>query len=197
MDRNLIEPAGLVRTFQEHPPEGFRAFDLCSGVAAFSASFDLLTTVDPSVRRVVDALPFATTWRRLLRARTCFIGTTVSEYALFPADASAEDVARCIIGSVGADYPFVIIKDVPGDSVLVGEQAFAWSQQLAAACRALGFVMLDGRRSRTSRSILPRWKSFSHGAHTRGARICAASCGPRPVCASKRFVPGVRCSPKK
>jgi hypothetical protein len=145
MDRNLIEPAGLVRTFQEHPPEGFRAFDLCSGVPAFSASFDLLTTVDPSVRRVVDALPFATTWRRLLRARTCFIGTTVSEYALFPSHASAENVARCIIGSVGADYPFVIIKDVPGDSVLVGEQAFAWSQQLAAACRALGFVMLDGQ----------------------------------------------------
>jgi len=145
MDRNLIEPPGLVRTFREHPPEGFRAFDLCSGVAAFSASFDLLTTVDPSVRRVVDALPFATTWRRLLRARTCFIGTTVSEYAHFPSHSSAENVARCIIDSVGADYPFVIIKDVPGASVLIGEEAFAWSQQLAAACRALGFVMLDGQ----------------------------------------------------
>jgi hypothetical protein len=191
MDRNLIEPAGLVRTFQEHPPEGFHAFDLCSGVPAFSASFDLLTTVDPSVRRVVDALPFATTWRRLLHARTCFIGTTVSEYALFPLHASAEDMARCIIDSVGADYPFVIIKDVPGVSVLVGEEAFAWSQQLTAACRALGFVMLDGqalayvpidfaskeeflaRRSHTRRKNLRR--KLRSAAGLRIEDVCAGS----------------------
>ncbi|MEA2327689.1 MAG: hypothetical protein QOE68_2648 [Thermoanaerobaculia bacterium] len=145
MFRNLIEPEGVVRAFQEHPPVGFRAFDLCSGVPAFSASFDLLTTVDASVRRVVDALPFAKRWRRLLHARTCFIGTTVSEYALFPSEARAEDVAQCIIDSVGADYPFVIVKDLPGDSVLVGEEAFAWSQRLAGACRALGFVPLEGQ----------------------------------------------------
>lgn len=145
MFRNLIEPATLVRTFQEHPPEGFRAFDVCSGIPAFSASFDLLTTVDPSVRRLIDALPFAKTWRRLLRARTCFIGTTVSEYALFPADAPPEDVAQCIVASVGADYPFVIIKDVPDDSVLVGEDAFAWSRALAEACAGLGFVALEGQ----------------------------------------------------
>jgi hypothetical protein len=142
---NLLEPAGLVRTFQEHPPEGFSAFDLCSGIPAFSASFDLLTTVDPAVRRVVDMLPFARTWRRLLHARTCFVGTTVSEYALFPAHAAAEDVAQCIVTSVGAEYPFVIIKDLPGDAVLVGEDACAWSQRLTEACRALGFVTVEGQ----------------------------------------------------
>jgi len=145
MFRNLIEPAELVRTFQEHPPEGFRALDLCSGIPAFAATFDLLTTVDASVRRVVDALPFARRWRRLLHARTCFVGTTVSEYALFPANMAPEDVAQCIIESVGRDYPFVIIKDLPEDSVLVGEDALTWSQQLAEACRALGFVMLEGQ----------------------------------------------------
>jgi hypothetical protein len=145
MDHNLIEPAGLIRTFQAHPPEGFRALDLCSGIPAFSSSFDLLTTVDPSVRRVVDALPFATTWRRLLHAQTCFVGTTVSEYALFPSHASAEDVAHCILANVGTDYPFVIVKDLPGDSVLVGDDAYAWSQRLAEACRTLGFVTLEGQ----------------------------------------------------
>jgi hypothetical protein len=145
MFRNLIEPAGLVHTFQKHPPEGFRVVDLCSGVPAFSASFDLLTTVEPSVRRVIDALPFAKRWRPLLHARTCFIGTTVSEYALFPAHVSPEEIAQCIVASVGADYPFVIIKDVPGDSVLVGEDAFAWSQKLAEACAGLGYVTLEGQ----------------------------------------------------
>lgn len=142
---NLIEPLGLVGHFQEHPPEGFCALELCNGIPAFSASFDLLTTVNQSIRRVVDALPLARTWRRLLHARTCFIGTTVSEYALFPQQAAAEDVAQCIMASVAKDYPFVIIKDLPGDSVLVGEPAYDWSQRLAEACRALGFVMLEGQ----------------------------------------------------
>jgi hypothetical protein len=142
---NLIEPLELIRAFQEHPPEGFRAFELCNGVPAFSASFDLLTTVDPSVRRVIDSLPFAKIWRRMLRARTCFIGTTVSEYAVFPEQAVAEDMAACIIASVAHGYPFIIVKDLPGDSVLIGEEAYAWSQRFAGACRALGFVTLEGQ----------------------------------------------------
>jgi uncharacterized protein len=145
MFRNLIEPPSLVRTFHEHPPEGFRTFDLCSGVPAFSASFDLLTTVEPPVRRFVDALPFARAWRRLLHANTCFVGTTVSEYALFPSHASPQDVAQCIVASVAHEYPFVIVKDVPGDSVLISEEAFAWSQELSEACSRLGFVALEGQ----------------------------------------------------
>ncbi|MEA2413638.1 MAG: hypothetical protein QOI58_295 [Thermoanaerobaculia bacterium] len=145
MDHNLIEPIALVRTFAAYPPEGFRALELCSGIPAFSASFDLLTTVDPSVRRVIDALPFAKTWRRLLHARTCFIGTTVSEYALLPANASPPAAAQCIINSAGADYPFVIVKDLPGGSVLVGDEAYEWSQRLVEACRALGFVTVEGQ----------------------------------------------------
>jgi uncharacterized protein len=145
MFRNLIEPISLIRIVAAHPPEGFRALDLCFGIPAFSASFDLLTTVDPSVRRLVDALPFSKTWRRLLHAQTCFVGTTVSEYALFPAEASPEEAAQCIIDGVGADYPFVIIKDVPGDAVLVGDEAYSWSQQLVEACRTRGFVTLEGQ----------------------------------------------------
>jgi len=54
-------------------------------------------------------------------------------------------VAKCIVASVGADYPFVIVKDVPADSVLIGEEAFAWSQELAEACTRVGFVALEGQ----------------------------------------------------
>jgi hypothetical protein len=48
---NLIEPANLVRHFQAHPPEGFSTVDVNGGPPAFSAPFDLLTTVDPPLRR--------------------------------------------------------------------------------------------------------------------------------------------------
>jgi hypothetical protein len=142
---NLIEPAGLVRHFQENPPAGFSAPDLCNGVPMFTAPFDLLTTAEPAIRRAINAVPFANTWRRLLTANTCFIGTTVSEYAIFPEETSADDLALRLTRKLAPNYAFLIIKDLPGDSVLVGESAYAWSQQLVEACHSLGFVTVEGQ----------------------------------------------------
>ncbi len=142
---NLLEPASLIRHFQEHPPEGFSALDLGNGVPAFAAPFDLLTTVEPALRRKLDALPFARQWRRFLRANTCFIGTTVSEYALLPDATSPEAVARNLVTAVAPRYPFLIIKDLPTDATLVGDAAFSWSRRLADACTQMGFVLVEGQ----------------------------------------------------
>ena len=142
---NLIEPSALIRHFLEHPPAGFFIRDLGNGVAAFSAPFDLLTTVEPSVQRAIGALPLGRLLRRLLVARTCFIGTTVSEYSLFPRGTSAHGLANDLADHVAPEYPFLIVKDLPDDSVLVGEAAWAWSQQLANACLSRGFVALEGQ----------------------------------------------------
>jgi hypothetical protein len=142
---NLIEPFGLIKHFLEHPPAGFSIPDLADEVPAFSAPFDLLTTVEPPVRRVIDALLFVPALRRLLVANTCFVGTTTSEYAIFPANTSAEELANHLATDIAPRYPFLIIKDMPGDAVLVGETAYAWSQALADACRARGFVALEGQ----------------------------------------------------
>ena len=131
---NLLEPPSLLRHFHEHPPEGFTSVDL--GVPAFSARFDLLTTVD---------LPLARRGRGLLRPRTCFVGTTVSEYALFPHDVAPQELVRSLVARVVPEYPFVIIKDIPAEAVLVGEEALAYSRQLADACRAAGFVLVEGQ----------------------------------------------------
>jgi hypothetical protein len=142
---NLIEPFGLIEHFLEHPPAGFSIVDLGHGIPAFSARFDLLTTVEPPVRRVIDALPFARVLRRLLAANTCFVGTTSSEYSLFPVNTSADELANQLATDIALRYPFLIIKDLPGDGVLVGEAAYAWSQELIEACRARGFVALEGQ----------------------------------------------------
>ncbi len=142
---NLIEPFGLVGHFLSHPPAGFSILDLGNGVPAFSAPFDLLTTVEKPVRRAIDALPFARALRRLLVANTCFVGTTTSEYSIFPAGTSADDLANQLATDIAPRYPFLIIKDLPGDAVLVGETAYAWSQTLIEACRARGFVALEGQ----------------------------------------------------
>ena len=142
---NLIEPASLIRHFMVHPPEGFSALDLDNGVPAFSAPFDLLTTVDSALLRTVDTLPFARTWRRFLRANTCFIGTTVSEYALLPDAMPPEVVARDLVTAVASHYPFLIIKDLPTEATLVGDAALAWSKRLSESCTERGFVLVEGQ----------------------------------------------------
>jgi len=142
---NLLEPASLIRHFQEFPPEGFAAVKLNSGAPAFSARFDLLTTMEPALRRRLEALPLARWWRRLLHPNTCFVGTTVSEYVLLPESTRPEVLVRDLLAGLGPHYPFLIVKDIPTDAALVGDAAWTCSRRLAEACSARGFVLVEGQ----------------------------------------------------
>jgi len=135
---NLIEPLDLIRAFQSHPPEGFA--ELGFTAPAFATEFDLLTTLEPAVRKHLGVLP-----RRWVRPMTCFVGTTVSEYALFPGETGPAELVQAIVSRFAPQYPFLIIKDIPAESTLVGEEALAYSRRLCAACEAAGFVILEGQ----------------------------------------------------
>ena len=141
---NLLEPPGLLRHFRDHPPDGFAPVPVEGDVPAFEMDFDLLTTLEPAARRRLDALPLASWWQRGLVRRTCFIGTTVSEYVLPPSGATPEELAG-IVSRLVPNYPFVIVKDIPTEDVLVGEAALAYSRELADACRKKGFVLVEGQ----------------------------------------------------
>ncbi|GAA0723188.1 peptidogalycan biosysnthesis protein [Dokdonella soli] len=143
--RNLLEPRALVDHFLAHPPEDFSAFTTTSGAPAFVARFDLLTTADADLRRRVTALPLYRFWSRLLRPRTCFIGTTVSEYALFPADADAETMTHEWLAEHGRRHPFLIVKDIPQESPLLDQASNAQARAIASACERAGFVLLEGQ----------------------------------------------------
>jgi len=142
---NLLEPPALVGHFLSHPPAGFSATTTQLGTPAFVARFDLLTTADDALRRRITALPLYAWWGRWLRPRTCFIGTTVSEYALFPRGASA----AAIVDQCSADYArrhaFLIIKDIPHESPLLDQASNACAREMTSACERAGFVMLDGQ----------------------------------------------------
>jgi uncharacterized protein len=141
---NLLEPPALIRHFLNHPPDGFSAFATEGGAPSFSTTFDLLTTMEPAVRRRLEALPLSRWWRRLLRKETCFIGTTVSEYALFPRHVEPDDFVRGLAPSM-EHHPLVIIKDMPTEATLVGEAAFDYSSRVADGCRRAGFVLVEGQ----------------------------------------------------
>lgn len=141
---NLLEPPRLIDHFLAVPPKDFATFRLRDGVPAFSTSFDLLTTADPAVKHKLDGLPFARRWRPLLCARTCFIGTTVSEYALFPRAIPPGMFVREVLQHA-TRYAFVIVKDIPTDPVLVGAAGYDYSRRFATACREAGFVLVEGQ----------------------------------------------------
>jgi hypothetical protein len=135
---NLLEPQGLIGHFKNHPPEGFSSLALAS-VPAFSADFDLLTTLEPRFRQRVAWLA------HFFRSRTCFIGTTVTEYALLPEDVEPDTLLREVLMPLVAQFAFVIVKDIPTEATLVGEDAQTYSARLLDASRRAGFVAVDGQ----------------------------------------------------
>lgn len=141
----LLEPEGLVRAFLAHPPVGAKAVAAPEGTPAFATRFDLLTTAEDALRRRVRALPLERYWSRALQPMTCFVGTTVSEYALLPRGASPSVLVREIKSRFGDDYPFLIIKDLPEDSPLLDAASNALAQAVVDACLAAGFVVLEGQ----------------------------------------------------
>ena len=142
---NLLEPAGLVAQFLAHPPRDFSAGAAQDGTPWFIARFDLLTTMEPAAKRRITALPLYRWWGEWLKPLTCFVGTTVTEYAPLPAQVDAPVLAARIKAQHARDHAFLIVKDIPQDSPLLDADDNAASKVLADACREDGFVLLEGQ----------------------------------------------------
>jgi hypothetical protein len=143
--KNLLEPRGLVDHFLQHPPLGFMASTSVHGVPVFEARFDLLTTADQPLRRNVQSLPFYSRWSRWLRPKTCFVGTTVTEFALLPDNVSAHDWVAALKSAYARAFPFLIVKDVPHDCPLLDAASNAANDAALAALGEAGFVVLEGQ----------------------------------------------------
>ncbi|MBB3225682.1 hypothetical protein FHW69_000272 [Luteibacter sp. Sphag1AF] len=142
---NQLEPDALLAHFDQSPPLGFKTLRTKDGIPAFVAPFDLLTTADNALRERVRALPLYRLWSGLLRPLTCFVGTTVSEYAMFPGSAEPEALAQELRSTVARQYPLVVVKDIPEESPLLGAAESAWSSRFIEAATQAGFVMVEGQ----------------------------------------------------
>jgi hypothetical protein len=145
---NLLEPAALAMLFEQHPPQGFVPLRAGAGVPAtpaFLAPFDLLTTADDALLLRLRRLPLFARWRGLLRWRTAFVGTTVTEYALLPRGADATALAAAWRRDWGRGQALLIVKDLPQASPLLDAADNAQADAVAAACAAQGYVLLQGQ----------------------------------------------------
>ena len=124
-------------------PEGFKIIEGLP-LPAFAAPFDLLTTADDDFKTRIRGLPGHGWWSRWLTLRAAFIGTTVSEYALLPAAADPDALARTLRQGPGRQYALTIFKDLPLRSPLLRGRQCA-GRPGRPGLHGQGFVVLDGQ----------------------------------------------------
>ncbi|URX60773.1 GNAT family N-acetyltransferase [Luteibacter anthropi] len=142
---NQLEPDSLLGHFRRHPPPMFHPIPAADGAPLFVAPFDLLTTADEDLRRRVSSWPLQKLLRRLLVQRTCFAGTTVSEYSLFVASSDPVKVARDWVRQFGSENPLLIVKDLAVDSPLTSAADRAWTGRFVEAARDVGYILVEGQ----------------------------------------------------
>ena len=142
---NALEPQSLLDACMASPPDGFRSMATVHGTPAFLTRLDLLTTAEPALRRRVRAWPGYRWWGRLLCPRTCFIGSTVTEYAWLPAAVEPDQLARALADRHAGEQAFMIVKDLPVESPLLDQASNARSAQMCAALERQGFVLVEGQ----------------------------------------------------
>lgn len=139
-----LEPGQLLDQFLVHPPVGFEAARMACGLPAFVATYDLLTTLDDTLRRRVLRLPGYRLWARVLRWRTRFIGATVTEFMPLPADVPPERLAAEVFDTWRRERALLVVKDIAGTTPLLSTAESARSQAFALACVRRGCVLLEG-----------------------------------------------------
>jgi len=146
---NVLEPPRLYEHFVRHPPAGFHTWRLPDGTPMFSALLDPLLTVEPSTRRRVHAWPGARAVLDRLRLRTCFVGTTVSEYAPLACGDEPQAFVRHLLRAARAEacpeHFLIIVKDMPVQSPLLDECSNRHAATLAQALVREGFVLVAGQ----------------------------------------------------
>ena len=143
--RNLLEPPAFAELFVRHPPQDFACRVDDVGLSVFSTAFDLLTTLEPGARRRLAALPLFGVWSKLLRFRTCFIGTTLTEYAPLPQGLAPEAIIDHLLARHAGGHTLTILKDLPDRSPLLPKEDNAFADELAALAAARGFIEVEGQ----------------------------------------------------
>lgn len=141
---NLIEPTSYPRLFFDYPPTGFEAGFGEAGLPLFKTGFDLLTTLDPSLRDRIRKTPLFKYWAGLLNWSACFWGTTITEYAPIPADREPEELLTKMLHQSGGSS-LAIVKDLPSASPFLPPQDIEYSQKLVDAGLKRGFFELSGQ----------------------------------------------------
>ncbi|WP_353164906.1 GNAT family N-acetyltransferase [Acinetobacter sp.] len=143
-DLNQLEPQSLVDAFVQHPPEKFEVHHTKDFLPFFITDFNLLTTLDIPVKKKIESTFGYPYWGRLLHLKTCFIGTTVTEYTPLTSTLEIDHFVQKLKNRVN-NQSLTIIKDLPINSPLLSTRENIYSQSFVEAAEREGFLSIDGQ----------------------------------------------------
>lgn len=143
-DLNQLEPHSLVDAFIQHPPKMFDVNDSSDFLTFFTTDFNLLTTLDLPVKKRIESTLGYSYWGRFLHLKTCFIGTTVTEYSPLISSLPVSDLLQQLKQRIG-QQSLTIIKDLPINSPLLTARENLYSQQFIEVAERAGFLAIEGQ----------------------------------------------------
>lgn len=143
-DLNQLEPQSLVDAFIQHPPEMFEIHHTEDFLPLFITDFNLLTTLDIPVKKKIESAFGYQYWGRLLHLKTCFIGTTVTEYTPLTSHLQIDHFVKKLKTYV-KNQSLTIIKDLPINSPLLSAEENTYSHSFIEAAERVGFLAIEGQ----------------------------------------------------
>lgn len=147
-----LEPAMLLDAFLYNLPPGFKScFVELNGeqIPAFATDFDLLLTADKPVRNFVQLVSNFLPDKFcnfILRPRTLFIGTTVSEFALFPAELNLQELKPALLQKMAKEHvKYLIVKDIAAEVPFLSAEENVLADKICSSLAAAGFVLIEGQ----------------------------------------------------
>lgn len=104
-----------------------------------------MTTLDKKPRATLARLPLFQHWSRLLKLKTLFVGTTITEYAPLPAKLPPDKLLAALNTDLAGQASLVIIKDLPLNSPLLPAPDNQASQALAEAAARQKYMTVQGQ----------------------------------------------------
>ena len=140
---NQLEPTGLIESIHENPPEDFTSIKIDidgNELHAFSMKFRILTTVNQRVKNILKYIEFLIPKPKLL-----FIGTTVSEYSVFPKKSGVDKICNGILKKFSEIKSFgLIVKDIAKESPILSEEDNRFNAELIDSLKEKGFEIIYG-----------------------------------------------------
>lgn len=147
-----LEPTMLIDAFLYNPPPGFENCSVAlkwGKLPAFATKFDLFLTADKPVQNFVQ---FVSRFfpdklcNFLLRPRTLFVGTTVSEFALFPAELNLQELKPVLLNKMVEEHvKFLIVKDIATEAPFLSAEEIILADKICSSLTAAGFVLIEGQ----------------------------------------------------
>jgi len=146
---NLLEPPSLIEAFLDQPPCNFAALTVGDDehiTPGFVAPFDILTTLDESEDWIKQAFDRVGLLKRMLTLPAVFVGTTVSEYSLFPPGPDFSWLISSLLRELKAqNAKLVIVKDIPFNSPLLSQAENQSALYLLSQLEEAQFQILSGQ----------------------------------------------------